>query len=245
MRGYEAQADRNAQPRTRSALNALPARTARPRPVCPHGPAPTRLSRLFAACGLLALSLSLGACQTDGSGMAASGGRTLAFDTIDGPPPATFDKLVDQLSSEAETRRVAVVSRSSGAAYRVKGYLAMHVEKGKASVAYAWDVYDSSRTRVARVSGEEPAGPLKGGVANGWAACDDAVLSRIAGRSMASLAETLGVEAPVPARAAPAEASAPDAGKPAEAPAPVMEPGSGTPVAALSASGAALSYAQN
>lgn len=201
-------------------------------------------SRLLASRGLrlgaLGLCLALGACQTDGSGTASAGGRTLAFDTIDGPPQATFDKLVDQLSTEAQERRVAVVSRSSGAAYRVKGYLAMHVDKGRASVAYAWDVYDSNQTRVARVTGEEPAGALKGSATNGWAACDDKVISRVADRSMASLAETLGV-APAPAAApaaAPATAATP-------APEPVSEPAAGTPVAALPASVAALAYAQN
>ncbi|MDI4665741.1 hypothetical protein K9U40_15630 [Xanthobacter autotrophicus] len=198
-------------------------------------------SRTLARLAGLALCLALGACQTDGSGMASSGSRALAFDTIDGPPPATFDKLVGQLTSEAQEQRVAVVSRGSSATYRVKGYLALHVEKGKASVAYAWDVYDQNRTRVARIAGEEPAGRLKGGVANGWAACDDAVLSRVANRSMASLAETLGVAGAPQAAPAPApQAEAPAAAEPAPRPDP-----SGVPVAALSASSAALAYAEN
>jgi len=197
-----------------------------------------RVSWLAARCAGLFLCVALAACQTDGPGMAGAGGRTLAFDTIDGPPPATFDKLVGDLTSEAQTRRVAVVSRSTPAAYRVKGYLAMHVERGKATVAYAWDVYDQNQTRVARVVGEEPAGPVKGGAANGWAACDDAVVARIADQSMASLAETLGASGAVPA-AAP---------QPADTPRP--DSGSGVPVAALTtpgsglpASGAALAYA--
>lgn len=233
MRGYEAEAVRAARVRRWSDFRA--------------GILRGRRFRLLAAPGALALCLALGACQTDGAGMAGSGGQTLAFDTIDGPPAATFDKLVDQLNTEAETRRVAVVSRSASAAYRVKGYLAMHVERGKASVAYAWDVYDTSRTRVARIAGEEPAGPLKGGVANGWAACDDAVVARIADRSMASLAETLGVggQKAAPAAAAPA-ATAPDSQPAAAEPDAAPRQGSaGVPVAALSSPGAALAFAGN
>lgn len=203
--------------------------------------APSRTGRGLAAFAGMVLCLALGACQTDGSGMAGAGGRTLAFDTIDGPPPATFDKLVGQLSSEAEQRRVAVVSRNGSAAYRVKGYLALHVQKNKASVAYAWDVYDQNQNRVARVAGEEPAGTVKGGAANGWAACDDAVLARVANSSMASLAETLGVTGSAPATS-PAPAS--DAPAVAAAPAPREEP-AGVPVAALSAPSAALAYANN
>lgn len=209
-------------------------------------------SRTLARVAGLALCMALGACQTDGSGMASSGSRALAFDTIDGPPPATFDKLVGQLTSEAQDRKVAVVSRTNSAAYRVKGYLALHVDKGKATVAYAWDVYDQNQTRVARVAGEEPAGKVKGGLANGWAACDDAVLSRVANRSMASLAETLGVGGTPQAVAEPAQASASASSvsasseqreSPAAEPAP-RDP-SGVPVAALSAPSAALAYAGN
>lgn len=191
----------------------------------------------------LALCAGLAACQTDGSGM-ASGGRTLAFDTIDGPPQATFEKLVGELSSEAQTRRVAVVSRSNPAVYRVKGYLAMHVERGNATVAYAWDVYDQSQTRVARVTGEEPAGRVKG-ARDGWAACDDTVVARIADRSMASLAETLGVSggAPAATTAVAATDTAPPATEPTR-----TGGAAGTPVASLaepSAPTAALAYAAN
>lgn len=191
----------------------------------------------------LAACLALGACQTDGAGMAAAGGSTVAFDSIDGPPQATFDKLVGQLNSEAEARRVAVVSRSGGAAYRVKGYLAMHVQRGSATVAYAWDVYDRNQTRVARLSGEEPAGRVKGSLSDGWAACDDKVLARIADKSMASLAETLGVGGAAPAAAASAPAAAEE--KPAAAQPPLRPDPAGVPVAALGAQGSALSYAAN
>lgn len=196
----------------------------------------------------LALCLALGACQTDGSGMASSGGGgAVAFDSIDGPPQATFEKLVGQLNSEAETRRVAVASRSSGAAYRVKGYLAMHVQKGSATVAYAWDVYDRNQNRVARLSGEEPAGRVKGKVSDGWAACDDKVLARIADKSMASLAETLGVGGTAPAPVATATAAAPAAQdeKPAAAEPTIRPAPAGVPVAALETPGTALGYAAN
>lgn len=201
-------------------------------------------ARVVRALAGLALCAGLAACQTDGSGMASSGSRALAFDTIDGPPQATFEKLVGDLSSEAQTRRVAVVSRSTAAAYRVKGYLAMHVDRGNATVAYAWDVYDQSQTRVARVTGEEPAGRVKG-ARDGWAACDDAVVARIADRSMASLADALGA----PATTAMASASAPETAPAAEPARP--DSSAGTPVAALSAGSgasapaAALAYAAN
>ncbi|MFG1401979.1 hypothetical protein [Xanthobacter sediminis] len=219
---------------------------------------------------ILLTSLALAACQTDGSGMASSGGG-LAFVSIDGPPKPTFDKLVAELSSEAQARQVKVAARDEANAYRVKGYLAMHVERGKASVAYAWDVYDQNKTRVARITGEESAGPVKG--STGWAACNDAVLAKIADRSMAELAETLGVTGTAPAgtqaapaptaiatasdtprTATPAAAEAPAARAPAatqetpaQAPAETPEqPGSsGAPVAEVTTPTRALAYAAN
>jgi len=169
--------------------------------------APRRGLRVIGLLALLGLALPLGACQTDG--VAGAGGRTLAFDSIDGPPQPAFEKLVGGLSSEAEARRLSVVSRNEPAAYRVKGYLAMHVEKGQASCAYAWDVYDAGQSRVVRIAGEEPAGRVKGKA--DWAACDDAVMARIAEKSMASLAETFGGSA---ARAPAQEPQASPAGTP-------------------------------
>lgn len=211
-----------------------------------------RLS-LLPRLGLLAVGLALGGCQTDGA-VTAAGGQSLAFDSIDGPPKATFEKLVGQLASEAEARRMPVVSRNQAAAYRVKGYLAVHVEKGKGSVAYAWDVYDGNKARVARVVGEETVGQLKGADrAGGWAACDDAVLARIADQSMSRLAETLGMNAaPVRTPAEPSEAAPRQAApaSPAPADAPVApepadpDPGTGAVVAAQAAPAAgALAFA--
>ena len=56
-------------------------------------------------------------------------GATVAFESIDGPPPGQFHKLVQDLNDEAQTRRLAVMSRESPSAYRVRGYLAAKVVK--------------------------------------------------------------------------------------------------------------------
>ncbi|MFG1396990.1 hypothetical protein [Roseixanthobacter pseudopolyaromaticivorans] len=185
---------------------------------------------------VLGVGLALAGCQTDG-GTAASGSRTLSFESIDGPPKPTFDKLVTRLSAEADAQQVAVVSRTEKAAYRVRGYLAVHSDKTTTSVAYAWDVFDADKQRVARITGEETTKRVKG---DAWAVCDEAVLSKIAGKSMASLAESLGVppsgrvSAGLPP--APSQAAAPAAPDPAPAAAPAAPAGApiggdGPPVA--------------
>ncbi len=214
--------------------------------------------RMAAHVAVLGAGLALAGCQTDGTGVASSGGttsRTLAFESIDGPPKDTFDRLVTRLSSEAELSQVAVVSRSQPAGYRVRGYLSVHTERGKTQVAYAWDVFDADKQRVARITGEETAKAVKGGA---WAVCDEEMLARIAGNTMASLTESLSMGAPrattptAPATASgPVETAAPVAAQPAAEPAPPRDPleNGGVPVALAPPFGnatgtdAALAYA--
>lgn len=123
-------------------------------------------------------------------------GPTVAFDSIDGPPPAVFNRLVDNLGSEAEARRIAVVSREGQAHFRVRGYLAAHVEKGRTHIGWAWDVYDAERRRTLRITGEE-LGAASRRPADAWNAADEQVLFRIARSSMERLAAFLAApEAP-------------------------------------------------
>ena len=82
---------------------------------------------------------------------------TVAFESIDGPPPEVFRKLVADLNAEAGTRKIAVVSRESAATYRVRGYVSALVERDKTTFAWVWDVYDTDKRRTLRIAGEEPA----------------------------------------------------------------------------------------
>ena len=80
---------------------------------------------LIAACGLGAA-----ACTTTGSRPGQN--ATVAFESIDGPPPATFRKLVQKLNEEAEARKVPVVSReSAGALPHPRLCRARHPEEAK------------------------------------------------------------------------------------------------------------------
>src|SRR4029078_2609753 len=105
------------------------------------------------------------------------GGSTIAFEMIDGPPPPGFDRMVSVLCSETKLRDLALVSRESGASYRVRSYLSAQVVRGKTMIAWVWDVYDNNQQRALRLSGEEATG--KAG-RDPWAAADDLVLRKIA-----------------------------------------------------------------
>jgi hypothetical protein len=135
--------------------------------------------------------MALAGCGPDGQPSliaAQPRGASVAFDQIDGPPPAQFHKLVDNLNAEAQTRRLAVTSRDSQAAYRVRGYLAAKVTKHETTVSWTWDVFDGDQQRALRITGEES---VKGRHRDAWAIADDAMLHRIARSSMDQLATFL------------------------------------------------------
>lgn len=147
-------------------------------------------ARLVSRTALLAGVIALGGCNHDGrAGLAGQPrGATIAFESIDGPPQAQFQTLVNNLNEEAQARRLAVISRESTSAYRVRGYLAAKVVKGRTTIAWVWDVFDRDERRALRISGEETA---KERHRDAWTAADDAMLRRIARASMDQLASFL------------------------------------------------------
>jgi hypothetical protein len=158
---------------------------------------------------LCGLGGGLGGCAGGGAASnsfamaSSSGGATVAFESIDGPPPQIFDRMVNLLDSESKLRNLAVVSRDGSASYRIRSYLAAQVSRGRTTIAWVWDVYDRDQQRALRLSGEEPAG--KAG-RDAWAAADDVVLRRIAQAGLSGLAGMINGTAPPEAPAAPAPA---------------------------------------
>ena len=175
---------------------------------------------------LLAIGCGLGGCASNGAAggsgslAQADAAATVAFESIDGPPPQVFDRMVNLLDSEAKLRHLAVVSREgNAAAYRVRSYLAAQISGGKTTIAWTWDVYDRDHERALRLTGEEPTGQPPG--RDAWDTADDMVLRKIAQAALTGLngmingtapAETPPVSPapPAPARRGPAIASADD-----------------------------------
>lgn len=154
----------------------------------------------LAAFTALALAACANSDPTVTGSIPASGTQTIAFESVDGPPKPVFDRLVAALSAEAERRELPVVTHTGPAAYRVRAYLATHVEKKKkrAALSWVWDVFDARRNLAFRLSGEEPLGAPGSDV---WAQCDEALMQRIAARGFDELVARLG---PLPAAPAPA-----------------------------------------
>ena len=135
-------------------------------------------------------SLCAAGCTTDGltTGSIAAPRTSVAFERIDGPPEGVFRKLVQNLSEEAEARQLAVVSRQEAARYRIRGYMAAHVHRGRTTISWIWDVYDADQNRALRISGEEDAGRAG---KDAWADTDDQVLRRISRAGMDRLVNFL------------------------------------------------------
>jgi hypothetical protein len=172
-------------------------------------------SRLRILASALAALLIAG-CQTDNeliTGSADPGRpRAIAFESIDGPPPTVFERLVAQLGKEAEARKLPIVSRTNPGAWRVRLYLAAHLQKKRATISWVGDVFDARYDRAFRIAGEEPVSPARRDV---WALADDEVLARIAAKSLEAIVAQIGA---APAPSAPAEplgreAPVADAGK--------------------------------
>lgn len=165
--------------------------------------------RAVAAAGLLAAACGLGGCAgggaASGSFAMANSGSSVAFESIDGPPPQVFDRMVSVLNSESKLRDLSVVSREGSASYRVRSYLAAEVSRGRTTIAWVWDVYDNNQQRALRLSGEEPAG--KAG-RDAWSGADDLVLRKIAQAGFSGLSAMINGTSPAdapPADQAPAK----------------------------------------
>ncbi|ABD08859.1 conserved hypothetical protein [Rhodopseudomonas palustris HaA2] len=175
--------------------------------------------RLARAVLLLGLMGGVSGCVTEGGGSgpmaSASGGSTVAFESIDGPPPPVFDRMVSVLDSESKLRNIPIVSREGGAAYRVRSYLSAQVRGNRTNIAWVWDVYDRNQQRALRLSGEEATGrPGR----DAWDQADDTVLRRIAQAGFTGLSGL--VNGTLPADSAP---RAPAARGPAIADAPASD----------------------
>lgn len=154
------------------------------------------------ACMLAAALLVAGVAGCSSSALHQAGlvsptalGSTVAFESIDGPPPEVFNRLVASLNDEASARKMMVVSRSAPATYRIRGYVSAVVERGKTSFAWVWDVYDADKRRTVRITGEEQAGSTSRrdakSATGAWTAADAQVLHRMAKNGMDQIASFL------------------------------------------------------
>ena len=178
--------------------------------------------RALATFAALAGALGTAGCASDGrmNSFAQGSLATVAFDSIDGPPPQVFERLVEALNAEAQSKALPIVSREGTATYRVRAYLAAQVSRGRTSIAWTFDVYEAGQQRTLRLTGEEPA--ARAG-RDAWAVADAQLLRRIAQNGMAGVAQLVNGTLPAEAPAQPAPARGPAVAEASE-PAPAAQP---------------------
>jgi hypothetical protein len=156
--------------------------------------------RPFGVLAAATVAALVAGCSTQlasiGSGPAPSN-ATITFESIDGPPPEVFRRLVAALNDEASAQKIAVVSRSAPASYRIRGYMSALVERNKTSFSWVWDVYDGDKNRVLRISGEEPA-TAAGKRRDAWVAADEQVLRGMSRNGMERIGAFLNAGPPTP-----------------------------------------------
>ncbi len=143
-------------------------------------PALFQISRAVIAAALLAVASGLGGCASDGRSnsyamVGGGGGATVAFESIDGPPPQVFDRMVGVLDSESKLRNLSVVSREGQA-----GLPGPKLSRRRRS-AMAAPPLPGSGTSMTPTSSARCACPAteptsKSGRGDAWAAADDLVL---------------------------------------------------------------------
>lgn len=149
---------------------------------------------------LLALLALVSGCASSGQIALTTGqsfGPTVAFESVDGPPPQVFDRLVRALETESAAKSFTIVSRESPAAYRIRSYLSAQVRRGKTTIVWVWDVYDRDQRRAMRLSGEEATGKAKDRTGrDAWATADDQVMRRIAQAGLGGVSSMINGTAP-------------------------------------------------
>lgn len=135
----------------------------------------------------LAMTVLLGACQTDSLSNGSPEGVPIALESIDGAPPPVRTALIDELATAAASRKVELVGSTDQARYRVRGYLSTETLNGETKVAYVWDVFDSEKRRAKRLTGTSPGRVT----AKSISALDKETLAKLASASIDEIADFL------------------------------------------------------
>ena len=114
-------------------------------------------------------------------------GATVAFASVEGPPPALAARFTDQLAAAAASRAI-VTADPQTADYLVRGYLTAYAVPEGTAITYVWDVFDNQKRHAQRV---DDTITLKASAGDPWSLADEAVMASVAGKSADDLAAYL------------------------------------------------------
>jgi hypothetical protein len=109
-----------------------------------------------------------------------------AFAPLNGAPQPVADRLAASIATASLQHNVPLAPLADGnGAFIVKGYLSAVTEADATRVIYVWDVLDSARTRLNRITGSVA---VPATADNPWDVIGSATLDRMAAETVAALA---------------------------------------------------------
>ena len=114
---------------------------------------------------------------------------TFAFEPFIGMPVNLADEFARAIGVEASRAGLRVVRRvGAPATFRVQGFLSAAGSRAGTEIFYVFDVFDSSKQRIARFVGREPGGS---GTGDPWDGVNSSVVDSLARRVVMQIAAWL------------------------------------------------------
>lgn len=117
---------------------------------------------------------------TTGKPTANSG--TISFTPVIGAPVDAVQPLSRRLGAEAKNHSLTILQSTSGESDHIlKGYFSAFADGDKTTVAFVWDVLDSSGNRLHRIRGQEI---IQGTASDPWEVVQETTMETIASKTI-------------------------------------------------------------
>lgn len=109
---------------------------------------------------------------------------TISFTPVIGAPVNAVQPLSRRLGAEAKNHGLTILQSTSGDSDHIlKGYFSAYADGDKTTVAFVWDVLDSSGTRLHRIRGQEV---TQGTATDPWEVVQQVTMETIATKTINS-----------------------------------------------------------
>jgi hypothetical protein len=160
----------------------------------------------------VALCLALGGCvdtvsdfNSTAAPRAKAPGTQVALISLEGAPEAVILRLSSAIAQQAARRDIVIVGIDGKPVYQLRGYVSAYAGAEQGELSWTFDMFDASRKRARRFSGQEEL-RARGG-SDAWAAVSDQDVQKIAFKALDEVAEFL-ADRGAPLAAAPSAGSA-------------------------------------
>lgn len=116
------------------------------------------------------------------TGRPSANSGTISFTPVIGAPVDAVQPLSRRLGADAKSRGLTILQSTSGQSDHIlKGYFSAFADGDKTTVAFVWDVLDSSGNRLHRIRGQEI---VQGTASDPWEVVQSATMETIATKTI-------------------------------------------------------------